>query len=92
MVRETQLLAGAAIGVMAVILIFALPAEAGTCSPVVGKGRGPDPATATTHAQHDLIQQAARFGGKITRTSTNCKKASPGFVCKMTAVVCPKKS
>jgi hypothetical protein len=92
MIRNTQPVAGAAFGVMAAILIFALPAEAGTCSQMMGKGRGSDPAMATTRAQAELIQRAARFGGKISNTSTNCKKASPGYVCKMTAVVCPRKS
>ncbi len=92
MIRETQLSAGAAIGVIVAILSFALPAEAGTCSPVMGKGRAADPATATTRAQHELIQRAAGLGGKITQKSTNCKKVDAGYVCKMTAVVCPKKS
>jgi len=92
MIRETQLSACAAIGVIAAILSFALPAEAGTCSPVMGKGRAADPATATTRAQHELIQRAAGLGGKITQKSTNCKKVDAGYVCKMTAVVCPKKS
>jgi hypothetical protein len=91
MIRKTPLLAGAAIAVAAV-LALALPAAAGTCSQVTGKGRAKDPASATTLAQHELIQRAARFGGKIMRTSTNCKKDSPGYVCKMTAVVCPKKA
>ncbi len=92
MIRRTHLIAGAAIGVLAATLILALPAEAGTCSPIMGKGRGPDPAKATTRAQHDLIQQAARLGGKLSQQSVNCKKIDGGFVCKMTAVACPKKS
>jgi len=50
MIGETQLIAAAGIGVLAAILTFALPAEAGTCSPVMGKGRAADPATATTRA------------------------------------------
>jgi hypothetical protein len=92
MIRETHLIAAAAIGVLAATLILAPPAAAGTCSPVMGKGRGPDPATATTRAQHELIQQAARLGGKLSQQSTNCKKIDGGFVCKMTAVACPKKA
>ncbi len=92
MIRETYLSAGATIGVLAATLILALPAAAGTCSPVMGKGHGSDPAMATTRAQHELIQQAARLGGKLSQQTTNCKKARRGYVCKMTAVVCPKKS
>jgi hypothetical protein len=92
MIRETRLTAGAAIGIVAAMLTFASPVEAGTCASIAGKARAADPATATTRAQIELVQKAARFGGKITNTSTNCIKSPPGYVCKMTAVVCPKKS
>ncbi len=93
MFRPTQLIAGAAIGVMAAILTFALPVQAGTCASVAGKGRAADPATATTRAQIELTQKAARLGGKITQRSNDCKKGPPGgFVCKITAVVCPRSS
>jgi hypothetical protein len=92
MIGETQLSVGAASAVIVAILSFALPAEAGTCSPVMGKGRAADPATATTRAQHELIQRADGLGGKITQKSTNCKKVDAGYACKMTAVVRPKKS
>lgn len=93
MIRQPQLIAGAAIGIIAAILTFAVPVQAGTCSPVAGKGRAADPATATTRAQIELTRKAARIGGKITQRSTDCKKGPPGgFVCKMTAVVCPRSS
>jgi hypothetical protein len=92
MIRKTHLVAGAAIGVLAATLALALPAAAGTCSPIVGKGRAPDPAKATTRAQHELVQQAPRLGGKLSQQTVDCKKIDGGFVCKMTAVVCPKKA
>ncbi len=92
MIRETQLVAGAAISVIVAILAFALPAEAGTCSPVMGKGRAADPATATTRAQHELIQRAARLRRQDLAAVDQLQKDRRGFVCKVTAVVCPRKS
>jgi len=93
MIRRTLLIASAALGIVAASLIVATPVEAGTCAPVAGKARAADPATATTRAQIEMLQRAARFGGKVSQTSTNCKKAAGGgYVCKMTAVVCPRKS
>jgi len=89
MIRKTLLTAGATLGIVAASLTFAAPVEAGTCAPVAGKARAADPATATTRAQIELMRRAARFGGKIKQTSTDCKKSAGGYVCKMTAVVCP---
>ena len=80
MIRETQLIAGAAIGVLAAILIFRSAGRGRNL--FAGDGEGPraaDPATATTRAQHELIQQAARLGGKLSQQSTNCKKSTPAL-------------
>lgn len=79
-----------AIGALAAVLSFSGPVEAGTCQPVKAKGRAKDAATATTRAQIELIQRAARLGGTISQTSTNCMPGPSGVVCKMSAVVCPK--
>jgi hypothetical protein len=87
--RIAQSIAGAATGIIAAAPIFSQPAQAGTCSPVTTKGRASDPATATTRAQIELTQQAARIGGKVTQNSTDCKPVSGGFECKTSAVVCP---
>lgn len=85
-----QLIAAAAIGIIAAVVNFAGPTQAGTCQPVTTKGRAADPATATTKAQIELTQQAIRIGGKVTQNSTDCKQDSTGYVCKTTAVVCPQ--
>jgi hypothetical protein len=79
-----------AIGAFAATLGAPEPVEAGTCQPVKAKGRAKDAATATTRAQVELIQRAARLGGNISQTSTNCVPGPTGVVCKMSAVACPK--
>ena len=57
---------------------------------VTVKGRGPDPATATTKAAVKLTQRAASLRGKVKKSSTSCQKGPPGgFVCTTSAVVCP---
>lgn len=84
------LLVGVAFGAIAASAVIAEPAMAGTCMPVTVKGRGPDPATATTKASVKLTQRAAMLRGKIKNSSTNCQKGPPGgFVCTTSAVVCP---
>lgn len=80
----------AALGIIAAHAALVGPAEAGTCMPVSAKGNGKNPAAATTQAQIKLIQKAARFGGSPKNTSTSCETIPGGFICKMSAVVCPK--
>jgi hypothetical protein len=79
-----------AIGALAAVFSFSVPAEAGTCQPVKAKGKAKDIATATTLAQFDLTAKAAALGGRVTQTSTNCVPGPTGVVCKIQAVVCPK--
>ena len=58
--------------------------------PVTVKARAADPATATTKASIKLTQRAASLRGRIKNSSTNCQKGPPGgFVCMISAVVCP---
>jgi hypothetical protein len=84
------LLVGVALGAIAAGAVIAEPAMAGTCMPVTVRGRGPDPATATTKASIKLTQRAAMLRGRIKNSSTNCQKGPPGgFVCTTSAVVCP---
>ena len=90
MIRNKVLVAGAVLGALAALAIVAQPALAGTCVAVTVKGRGPDPATATTKAAVKLTQRAAQIRGKVKNSSTSCQKGPPGgFVCTTSAVVCP---
>ncbi|MGH6824446.1 MAG: hypothetical protein ACREC7_01870 [Methyloceanibacter sp.] len=83
-------IAGVLLSAVAAFAVVAEPALAGTCVPVTVKGRGPDPATATTKAAVKLTQRAASLRGKVKNSSTNCQKGPPGgFVCTTSAVVCP---
>jgi hypothetical protein len=86
--RHVYLIA-AAIGLIASIG-FAGLADAGTCMPVNAKGMANNMAKATTLAQANLQQKAIRKGGKVTQASTNCVPGVGGYVCKISAVVCPK--
>jgi hypothetical protein len=71
-------------------LVFAAPAQAGTCQPVTVKGHAKDPAAATTDAQIKLTQKLTQLGGgKVTQNSTDCAPIPGGFECKTKAVVCP---
>jgi hypothetical protein len=88
--RKTHLIAGAAIGIIAALIVTE-PVHAGTCQPVTAKGRASDPATATTRAQVDLTQKAASIGGRVTQTSTNCIPGPTDTVCKIKAIVCPSR-
>ena len=90
MIRNKVLVAGAVLGALAALAVVAQPALAGTCVAVTVKGRGPDPATATTKAAVKLTQRAAQIRGKVKNSSTSCQKGPPGgFVCTTSAVVCP---
>jgi hypothetical protein len=93
MSRRTRsvVIAGIAVGAIAAILGMSEPVEAGTCTPVKAKGRAKDIAMATTLAQINLTQKAAALGGKVTQTSSNCVPGPTAVVCKISAVVCPKK-
>jgi len=87
MTFKTQLIA---LGIIAAVVNFAAPAQAGTCQPVTAYAKAADPATATTRAQARLTQKAARIGGRVTQTSTNCEPGPVrGYTCKIKAVVCP---
>jgi hypothetical protein len=82
--------AGVLLSALAALAVVAGPALAGTCVAVSVKGRGPDPATATTKAAVKLTQRAATLRGKVKNSSTSCQKGAPGgFVCNTSAVVCP---
>jgi hypothetical protein len=82
-------MAGALLGALVGLVVFAGAAAAGTCVPVTVKGHGPDPATATTKASVKLTQRAATLRGKVKNSSTNCRKMPGGFECTTSAVVCP---
>ncbi len=86
--RNGHLIA-AAIGIITG-LGLAGPAKAGTCMQVNAKGVANNVAKATTLAQINLQEKAARRGGKVTQASTNCVPGPAGTVCKISAVVCPK--
>jgi len=83
------LVAAATIGFISAVVNFAEPAQAGTCQPVTAYAKASDPATATTRAQASLTRKAARIGGRITQTSTNCVPGPVRYTCKIKAVVCP---
>ncbi|WP_431553988.1 hypothetical protein [Methyloceanibacter sp.] len=90
MIMNKVSIAGVLLSAVAAFAVVAEPALAGTCVPVTVKGRGPDPATATTKAAVKLTQRAASLRGKVKNSSTNCQKGPPGgFVCTTSAVVCP---
>lgn len=78
------------IAALAAVFSPSAPVEAGTCQSVKAKGKGKNIAEATTLAQADLVREAAKIGGKITQTSTNCVPGPNNVVCKISAVVCPK--
>ena len=75
---------------IAAALSFAEPVQAGTCQSVKAKGQAPKMATAMAFAQADLKQTAKSRGGKVTQVSSNCVPGPWGYVCKISAVVCPK--
>jgi hypothetical protein len=81
MIRNKVLVAGAVLGALAALAIVAEPALAGTCVAVTVKGRGPDPATATTKAAVKLTQRAASLRCKVKKSSTSCQKGPPGASC-----------
>jgi len=87
--RKTQFVVSTAIAAV-VALVLSAPVGAGTCVPVKAKGFAKNIAKATTLAQIDLTQKAARLRGKVTQTSTNCVPEPSGVTCKILAVVCPK--
>ncbi|HEU0063143.1 MAG TPA: hypothetical protein VFR19_24915 [Hyphomicrobiaceae bacterium] len=90
MIRSKIVVAGILLSAVAAVAVAAEPALAGTCMPVSVKGRGPDPATATTKAAVKLTERAAQLRGKVKNSSTSCQKGPPGgFVCTTSAVVCP---
>jgi hypothetical protein len=90
MIQSKVLIAGALLSAIAALAVASEPALAGTCVAVTVKGRGPDPATATTKAVVKLTQRAASLRGKVKKSSTSCQKGPPGgFVCTTSAVVCP---
>jgi hypothetical protein len=87
--RKPQFVVITAVAAVVAVLVTA-PVEAGTCMPVKAKGFAKNIAKATTLAQIDLTQKAARVRGKVTQTSTNCVPGPTGVTCKISAVVCPK--
>jgi len=87
--RKTQFVVRTAIAAV-IALALSAPVGAGTCVPVKAKGFAKNIAKATTLAQIDLTQKAARLRGKVTQTSTNCVPEPSGVTCKILAVVCPK--
>ena len=90
LIKRNVLMAGALLGAIVTLGSTVGPAQAGTCVPVTVKGRGADPAAATTQASIRLTRRAAGIGGKIKNSSTNCQKGPPGgFICTTSAVVCP---
>ena len=90
MIRSKVVISGVLLSAVAALAVVAEPARAGTCVAVSVKGRGPDPATATTKAAVKLTQRAASLRGKIKKSSTSCQKGPPGgFECTTSAVVCP---
>lgn len=90
MIQSKVLIAGVLLSAIAALAVASEPALAGTCVAVTVKGRGPDPATATTKAAVKLTQRAASLHGKVKKSSTSCQKGPPGgFVCTTSAVVCP---
>jgi hypothetical protein len=90
MIRSKVVVAGVLLSAGAALAVVAEPALAGTCVAVSVKGRGPDPATATTKAAVKLTQRAASLRAKVKKSSTSCQKEAPGgFVCTTSAVVCP---
>ena len=72
MIRGKVLIAGILLSALAAFAVVAEPALAGTCVPVTVKGRGPDPATATTKASVKLTQRAVTLRGQVKNSSTNC--------------------
>ena len=82
MIQSKVLIAGVLLSAIAALAVVSEPALAGTCVAVTVKGRGPDPATATTKAAVKLTQRAASLRGKVKKSSTSCQKGPPGgFVC-----------
>jgi hypothetical protein len=87
MIRGKVLIAGVLLSAVAALTVVSAAALAGTCVAVTVKGRGPDPATATTKAAVKLTQRAASLRGKAKKSSTNCQKGPHGgFVCTTSAV------
>jgi hypothetical protein len=84
------IVAGAIVALAAVLSVQG-PVEAGTCQSVKAKGKGKNIAAATTLAQADLASKASALKGKVTQTSTNCVPGPTAVVCKISAVVCPKR-
>ena len=63
MIQSKVLIAGVLLSAIAALAVASEPALAGTCVAVTVKGRGPDPATATTKAaSHATCCQPARQG------------------------------
>ena len=81
MIHGKVLIAGVLLSAIAALAVVSGPALAGTCVAVTVKGRGPDPATATTKAAVKLTQRAASLRGKVKKSSTSCQKGPPGASC-----------
>ena len=88
--RFKILVAGTVIGTIVAAVSCIEPAQAGTCSPVKAKGQAKNIVKATARAQDNLHKIAARMGGTVTETSTDCIPRPAGYVCTMKAIVCPE--
>jgi len=84
------LVACAVIGTIVAAASVIEPAQAGTCSPVKAMGQAKNIVSATARAQDRLQKIAARMGGTVTETSTDCIPRPAGYVCTIKAIVCPE--
>jgi hypothetical protein len=81
MIRSKVLIAGVLLSAIAALAVVSEPALAGTCVAVTVKGRGPDPATATTKAAVKLTQRAASLRGKSRRARPVARRARLAASC-----------
>jgi hypothetical protein len=79
MIQSKVLIAGVLLSAIAALAVVSEPALAETCVAVTVKGRGPDPATATTEAAVKLTQRAASLRGKVKKSSTSARRARLGL-------------
>lgn len=87
MMLKTPLLAGAAVGVVASLLVVE-PALAGTCHTIKSTGRSSDKTKATARALNHFHQKKVHAGGSITKITPTCSKGLGIYTCKVKAVIC----
>lgn len=89
MTRKTSLMAGAVIGLSALLTVPA-PALAANCKMVKAAGHASSKDKATARALKKFQHKRARAGGRMTQISnTTCSKSAGLYTCKVKAVVCP---